>query len=273
MMNQYATDPVAQILWTVGMALVFAIVGAGYTIYAARQNNEHWEWEKGKYEIIALGGAGALSGLYVLSTGGGLFDPIFVVAMTFAAKAGRKAYLVHTDSRDKYEELTKAGVEPVDAALLSIRHGVENNDLEEASEGFRQLFEQGGKPSAKKLDDNVNETRKRLDEDGLAGLFPDQTFEQVDDDPYEDESVEESGGESVDRSVDEPESAVEGEDEKPDSIEAKRAEYRPKSKAERDVEPDTETESDDELEVEAGDEPEREVEAEVEAGGDGLPPG
>lgn len=253
-MNQYATDPVAQILWTVGMALVFAIVGAGYTIYSARKNNEHWEWEKGKYEIIALGGAGALSGLYVLSTGGGLFDPIFVVAMTFAAKAGRKAYLVHNDSRDKYGELTQAGVEPSDAALLSIRHGIENNDLEEASEGFRQLFERGGKPSAKKLDDNVNETRKRINEKGLAGMFPDQTFEQVDDDPYEDESVEEP----TDESIDEPEPEAEDEDEKPDSIEAKRAEYKPKSKskskAERGVESETETTADSKEE------------------GDGLPP-
>lgn len=205
MIEQYVSESVAQLIWTAAMVLAFGGMGALRTYYSARQNDQQWEWEQGKYEVIALGGAGALAGVYVFTVGGSLTDPIFGTAVTVAALMARKAYLIKQDTEKRYDTLTDAGVEADEAALLSIKYGIEQNNPEEISKGMTMLLNQGGQPSVEKAQQNVEETREQA-EDGELDLEPDVAW-QVDD---WDEETEPAPPEAT------PEPVAEGEDDEDD---------------------------------------------------------
>lgn len=169
MSNLLTNGAVAQILWTAAMVLAFAGIGALRTYHSARTKGEQWEWGEGKAEILALGGAGAIAGVYVFSVGGSPTDPIFGTAVTVGALMARKAVRIHEDSSEHYDDLTDAGVDPLEAAMLSIRKGVAENDPEEIQAGLADLLEEGGRPSRAKAEQNVAETRDRV-ESGEYGL-------------------------------------------------------------------------------------------------------
>ena len=193
-MSDFLThEAVVQLLWTAAMILAFAGIGALRTYHSARTKGEQWEWGEGKAEILALGGAGALAGIYVFSVGGSPTDPVFGTAVTVAALMARKALRIHEDSSEHYDELTDAGVDPLDAAMLSIREGVKQNDPEEIQAGLADLLEQGGRPSREKAEENVAGTRERVESGDLddLGLEPEALL-QVDDGP--DTELEEIDG-------------------------------------------------------------------------------
>lgn len=152
MLENNVDETTAQLLKTLGTVLAFAVIGAVRTIYAAQKNGESWQWAKGKYEVVAMGIVGAIAGVYTLSVGADIGSAVFVGAVTVLGIVAREMYQIATTSHDRYGELREANVGTFDAALLSLQHGIEQNDPEEALAAVQALLGEHGTPDREEID-------------------------------------------------------------------------------------------------------------------------
>ncbi|MDL5361337.1 hypothetical protein [Halalkalicoccus sp. NIPERK01] len=173
MIDNYVDESTAQFLKTLGTVLAFAVIGAGRTVYAARKNGESWQWAKGKDEVAAMAIVGAIAGVYTLSVGADIGSAVFVGAVTVGGIVAREMYQIATTSRDRYGELREAGVGTLDSTLLSLQHGIEQNDPEEAWAAVQSLIGAHGQPNRAELDERRERLEERYAEEGSRGVAED----------------------------------------------------------------------------------------------------
>ena len=224
MVDSLTNDPaVAQILRILAGIVLFGLVGAGYTLYAAYRNGERWQSAKAKTEIATLGLAGAAAGIYVMFVGADIGSVAFGAAAGVAGHIVREVIEIYTDTRDRYDELSEKDLDTSEAAFLALKHGLDQNEPEEALEAFRTLMAVYGKPSVETAEQSVEEIENRAREEGaqsaVDSLFPEEEVEggyHVDEDPIREEMREDA---EVDRAGDD---ATEEDDESTEDIDDER---------------------------------------------------
>ena len=210
MIDALTNDPaVAQYLRLILGIVFFALIGATYTVWAAYRNGERWQSSKAKTEIATLAIAGAAAGIYTMFVGADIGSVVFGSAVGVAGHVLREGIEIYGDTRDRYDELSEHDLDPTEAAFLSFKHGLEENNPDEVIESVRTLMELGGRPSRATAEQRAADLEGRAREDGPRSAV-DSMFPEEDGAYYGDEeAIREGMGEDYDAGEDEAEAEPE----------------------------------------------------------------
>lgn len=167
------TDPSTSIEF-IGGVLTFALLGGLRTFVGSKNNEEAWEWAKGKYEIAIVTGAGALAGVFVLSVGEDISSVVFGAAVMTTGILLREVLDIGGSSYEHYHDLLDRGVPKTEAAFLGMQHGWENGNVEEVQEAIAALLETAGHlPSGELARERSRELGDAYRSGGLRGGYED----------------------------------------------------------------------------------------------------
>lgn len=223
MMDQLLTNDLAVALIA---GLVYGAMGVAYT-FAAKDDDEQWDPEKGKWPIGLLAVAGFATGVLVMAWGGEIGSALFaglagVVAVVLDEfrNAAEKAVASYDEAREEGDDIAEAifqasgaAVDKADAQRIArevygvyTEHGAPSKeDRQSATETVQDALEDGdvesaadstGVDSREAVNSATREFYGEYDEDLVDGPIPEPVDEDEDVDRSDDDDAEGSASES-----------------------------------------------------------------------------
>lgn len=148
--------------------LVYGCMGVAYT-FAAKDDDEAWDPEKGKWPIALLGIAGFATGVAVMAWGGEIGSALFaglagVVAVVLdeLRNAATKGVASYDESREEGDTISEALFEATGDAISK-------TDAQRITRELFGVYQEHGPPSEQGRQENIEGVREALEDEDVEG--------------------------------------------------------------------------------------------------------